>query len=123
NTLCLDTGCVFGGKLSALRYPERQLVSVPAQRVWYEPAKPFQVDGGRSGGSDVASPAGSPDRRSRSAVAMDPPDAERAPGSGAFRRDLDVLDLTDVIGKRIVETSHHGRVTVREENTAAALEV
>lgn len=23
-TLCLDTGCVFGGKLSALRYPERE---------------------------------------------------------------------------------------------------
>ncbi len=124
NTLCLDTGCVFGGKLSALRYPERQLVSVPAQRVWYEPAKPFQVDGGRSGGSDdVASSAGSPDRRSRPVAAMDPPDAERAPGPGAVRRDLDVLDLTDVIGKRIVETSHHGRVTVREENTAAALEV
>src|SRR5690606_29608336 len=88
------------------------------------PAKPFQVDGGRSGGSDdVASSAGSPDRRSRSVAAMDPPDAERAPGPGAVRRDLDVLDLTDVIGKRIVETSHHGRVTVREENTAAALEV
>jgi protein phosphatase len=41
NTLCLDTGCVFGGRLSALNYPERTLVSVPANRVYHPPAKPF----------------------------------------------------------------------------------
>ncbi len=41
NTLCVDTGCVFGGKLTALRYPERALVSVPAREVWYEPARPL----------------------------------------------------------------------------------
>ena len=32
NTICIDTGCVFGGTLTALRYPERELVSVPAAR-------------------------------------------------------------------------------------------
>ncbi|UPT21807.1 AAA family ATPase [Thermobifida alba] len=41
NTLCVDTGCVFGGRLTALRYPEREVVDVPAERVWYEPAGPL----------------------------------------------------------------------------------
>ncbi|MBW4704114.1 polynucleotide kinase-phosphatase [Micromonospora sp. RL09-050-HVF-A] len=41
NTICVDTGCVFGGKLTALRYPERELVSVDAQREWYAPARPL----------------------------------------------------------------------------------
>jgi polynucleotide kinase-phosphatase len=41
NTICLDTGVVFGGHLTALRYPERELVSVPAERQWYEPARPL----------------------------------------------------------------------------------
>jgi protein phosphatase len=93
NTLCLDTGCVFGGRLSALRYPERELVSVPAAEVYYAPAKPFPVN-----------------------------QADTGDGT-AGRSDPDVLDITDVIGTRVVETRHHGRVSVRAENAAAALEV
>ncbi|MFF0434585.1 polynucleotide kinase-phosphatase [Streptomyces sp. NPDC004327] len=51
NTLCLDTGAVFGGKMSALRWPERELVDVPAERVWYEPARPLAAEapGGHQG--------------------------------------------------------------------------
>jgi polynucleotide kinase-phosphatase len=45
NTLCLDTGCVFGGRLSALRYPERETVSVDAAAVHYEPVKPLRAPG------------------------------------------------------------------------------
>ena len=41
NTICLDTGVVFGGSLTALRYPERDLVSVPAEREWYAPVRPL----------------------------------------------------------------------------------
>ncbi|MBS1792915.1 MAG: polynucleotide kinase-phosphatase [Acidobacteria bacterium] len=41
NTICIDTGCVFGGKLTAFRYPERELVSVAAKKVYYEPVRPL----------------------------------------------------------------------------------
>ena len=93
-TINIDTGCVFGGKLTALRYPEKELVSVPAARVYYEPVRPL---------AEAAQPEGS-----------------IAP-SGA--RAADLLDIEDVIGKRVVSTRLRGNITVREENAAAALEV
>lgn len=42
-TLCIDTGCVFGGSLTALRYPERELVSVPAKQTYAAPVRPLAV--------------------------------------------------------------------------------
>jgi protein phosphatase len=41
NTVNLDTGCAYGGHLSALRYPERTTVSIPAKAVHYPPRRPF----------------------------------------------------------------------------------
>jgi len=93
NTICIDTGCVFGGRLTALRWPERELVAVPAAHTYYEPAKPFLP-------KDAAAPA----------------------LTGQQVHD-DLLDLDDVLGKRIVQTSLHHTVTIREENANAALEV
>ncbi|MFF2620730.1 polynucleotide kinase-phosphatase [Oerskovia jenensis] len=95
NTMCLDTGCVFGGKLSALRYPEKELVSVPAAEVYYEPARPFLP---AEGSGDVE-------------------------GAARPQRDPDVLDVTDVLGRRSVVTGTRGRITIPEENAAGALEV
>ncbi len=43
-TLCIDTGCVFGGRLTALRWPEREIVQVEARRAYavgrIAPARP-----------------------------------------------------------------------------------
>ncbi len=44
-TVNVDTGCVFGGKLTALRYPEREFISIPARQTYCEPARPFLADG------------------------------------------------------------------------------
>ena len=84
NTINIDTGCAFGGHLTALRYPEKELVSVTAAATYYEPVRPL---------------------------------ASEAP-----ERD-DLLDVSDVLGKRLVETPLAGNVTIREENATAALEV
>src|SRR2546430_61332 len=85
NTICIDTGCVFGGRLTALRYPERELVSVRAKRTYYDPIKPL---------------------------------AGALPLGGD--RPREVLDIDDVIGRRGVETRLAGRLTIPEENAAAA---
>lgn len=44
NTVNLDTGCVYGGHLSALRYPERETVSVPAKEIYHRARRPFPLN-------------------------------------------------------------------------------
>jgi protein phosphatase len=88
-TIDIDTGCVFGGKLTALRYPERELVSVPAQKVYCEPVKPLI---------------------SASTLTIQ-------------QQDDDVLDISDVTGKRRIATRLQPNITIRAENAVAALEV
>lgn len=41
NTINCDTACVFGGKLTAVRWPEREVVSVPAREEYARRVKPL----------------------------------------------------------------------------------
>lgn len=41
HTIDVDTGCVFGGALTALRYPEKTLVEVSAFQTYYDPIPPI----------------------------------------------------------------------------------
>jgi protein phosphatase len=43
-TVNIDTGCVYGGRLTALRYPEREVVSVRARAAYHPSRKGFQVN-------------------------------------------------------------------------------
>src|SRR5580704_7631496 len=90
-TINIDTGCVFGGNLTAVRYPEKELVSVAARATYARPAKPLL--GVTEPSSDLTSQ----------------------------QVHDDLLDIDDVIGKRIVTTRLHHNVTIREENALAAL--
>ncbi len=93
HTINIDTGCVFGGKLTALCYPEKELVSVVAHETYAEPAKPF-----------LATEAQASTLSSQQVVD-------------------DVLDLSDVFGKLIIGARLERNVTIRQDNAAAALEV
>ncbi|MDF2577544.1 MAG: polynucleotide 3-phosphatase [Chlamydiales bacterium] len=44
NTLNIDTGCVFGGALTAFQYPENNFISIPANQVYVEPARPLKKE-------------------------------------------------------------------------------
>ncbi len=90
-TMDIDTGCVFGGKLTALRYPEEELVSVQAKKTYCEPVKPL-ID-------------------------------ETNKKMSHQQEYDDLLNIDDVIGKRIVQTRLRNNITIREENSIGALEV
>jgi protein phosphatase len=92
-TINIDTGCVFGGSLTALRYPEKELVSISARATYAEPVRPLVAPG------------------------------QAPPTLTSQQIHDDLLDIDDVIGKRIVTTRLHHNITVREENALAALEV
>lgn len=69
--------------MTALRYPEREIVSVHARDMYYEPVRPL----------------------------------------AAAPREPTRLRLEDVLGPRIIETQNLGRVSLRADNAAGALEV
>ena len=93
NTIDIDTGCVFGGSLTALRYPERELVAVKAAQVYCEPVRPLDHHQGN-----------------RANLTMQ-------------QENDNVLDIAEFTGKQIVETRLGNNITIREENAIAALEV
>ena len=92
NTCCIDTGCVFGGKLTCFRYPERAFVSVPAKKQYAVPARPLEQE-------------------------------EREEETGQRRQEeVYSLDAADLTGKLRIETSLIPSITIREEQSAAAME-
>ena len=98
NTIDVDTGCVYGLRLSALRYPEKELVSVEAAKVYREPSRPIE------------------------AIKADNGVGLNARLTVQQTQDH-VLDIADVLGKRVIETQLYKKITIREESAIAALEV
>jgi protein phosphatase len=93
-TICLDTGCVFGGALSAWRYPENQLAEVKALKEYYQPVKPL-------------------DPQASDPLSLDPKAA------AAHSQ----LNLETVLSSRPVYTYPLGMVRIQKERKAAALEI
>ncbi|MFB6454200.1 polynucleotide kinase-phosphatase [Chitinophaga sp. Hz27] len=91
NTIDIDTGCVFGGSLTALRYPEKEIISVPAKEQYAVPSRPIGF------------------KENNSLTPQQQAD--------------EVLDINDFMGKNYLMPRYGHTVTIREENSIAALEV
>ena len=83
-TIDIDTGCVFGSSLPALRYPELETASVKAKKTYCEPSRPFLEDD------------------------------QKSPSLSTQQEHDDLFDLADVTGKRIVSTRLRHNITIRE---------
>ncbi len=82
NTICLDTACVFGGALTAMRWPSKEIVQVPAARTYHDK------------GELASSPnLVNPDTLQPSAGEGD--GAAKA-SSGGLSRDLPALEMVEV---------------------------
>ncbi len=91
-TINIDTGCVFGGKLTAMRYPEEEIISVNAKLVYCQSIRQINFSEDQS--------------KLNSQQEYD-----------------DLLNIEDVIGKRIIQTRLRNNINIREENSIAALEI
>ncbi len=93
NTIDIDTGCVFGGQLTALRYPEETLVQIPAKKVYYQSSKPLDFEEKQNTQKNLQ------------------------------QTHDDLLHIEDVLGKKIIQTSLRNNVTIQAENSIVALEI
>ncbi|WP_460581801.1 polynucleotide kinase-phosphatase [Hymenobacter arcticus] len=114
NTIDIDTGCVFGGRLTALRYPERALVAVPAHQVYAEPSRPLHYNPHQLDNKLLAD--------SYQPLASSQKDQNERLTASSYQLTAE-LDIRDVTGKQLINTRLLNTVTIREENAVAALEV
>ncbi|MDR3123547.1 MAG: polynucleotide kinase-phosphatase [Treponema sp.] len=114
NTVCIDTGCVFGGSLSAYRYPEGEVVSVAAAREYYAPAKPLGNDSNAVPSGDAVSAA------AESAGVRLEKEGSPAP---SFPGIENLPAIEDVLGRLTIHTRLHRAIVISEESGAAALEI
>ena len=119
NTIDIDTGCVFGGSLTALRYPEEELVSVPAHTMYCEPVKPLEAECCGTGSALIHEAAAT-----TAMNRVEPASSNTAHNTimSLQHQDDDVLDIEDVTGRRIVQTRLKNNILIRQENSIAALE-
>ena len=119
NTIDIDTGCVFGGSLTALRYPEEELVSVPAHTMYCEPVKPLEAECCGTGSALIHEVAAT-----TAMNRVEPASSNTAHNTimSLQQQDDDVLDIEDVTGRRIVQTRLKHNILIRQENSIAALE-
>ena len=106
NTVCIDTGCVFGGCLSAYRYPEGELVNVKAEREYYAPAKPLdhETSNGRVSYGRVSN-------------------GRASNGMASANFHCEEPDIADILGARRIQTRLHREIFIGEEASSLTLEI
>lgn len=113
-TIDIDTGCVYGGKLTALRYPERELVSVAARATYAEAKRPIGPLPGPPPKGEGDSPL---------PTSLDRETGLRAKEGVAAEPDADLIHAREVLGRQVLRTRYGSGIKIRAEQSAAAFEI
>lgn len=124
----IDTGCVYGGHLTALRYPERELVSEPARHEYSISRRPLPLNVSLLNQMESAPSANLKSNPLRPSTASDPRSGNPS-NSLNFQTHKkqnqhtsnEKLGWTDFQNLKVVETSTRGDVILREEEVKAAV--